>query len=74
LVHAKQENEIVGVKDVPDSIYDPKKLYVEHFIKPRKRMKRVSSSSRINPEEDDPDLKSFLENGRQLTNYYSSAD
>jgi len=74
LVHAKQENEIVGVKDVPDNIHDIRKLYMDHFIKPRsatirKDMKRVN---RLSPEEEDTDLQNFLDTGRQLTNYYSS--
>jgi hypothetical protein len=76
LVHVKQESEIAGIKDPDDNIHNIKRLYIEHFIKPRSttirgKNKNIKRVNRLSPEDEDTDLQSFLENGRQLTNYYS---
>ena len=70
-VHAKQESEIVGIKDVPETIYDTKRLTVEHFIKPRK-LKTINRRLNRANLEDDPDVRRHLEKGSRLISYEST--
>ncbi len=70
-VHAKQESQIAGIRDVQETIYDSKRLTVEHFIKPRKLKTINRRLNRVNLE-DDPDVRRHLEKGSRLIRYEST--
>jgi hypothetical protein len=72
IVHAKQDNEIVGIKEIPDSIHDSKKLVVEPFIKPRTRA-GINRKSRLEPEELDSDIQQRLDSGAKLISYHDNS-
>ena len=74
-VHAKRENEIVGIKDVSDStIYDGGKTIVSVVIKKSfdhrrnmiKGLNRIDHRKNNKPQENDTDLQSLLDKGKQL--------
>jgi hypothetical protein len=77
-VHAKQDSKITGIKDVPESIYDTKKLTILPFNERSQKNQRKyrqlikSRTIRKNPEEDDPDIQRHLEKGSRLISYQST--
>ena len=71
VVHAKQESSITGIKEPDSNIYDPKKVFIEHFVEPRKNRTNKPSRIRGNPEEDDPDVQQKVQNGAKLVSYHS---
>jgi len=74
--HGKQESEIAGFRELPETIHDSKRLKVEHFVKPRTdRNNSNNRKVRKEPEELDTDIQRHLDNGVKLISYSdNSAD
>jgi len=67
--HGKQESEITGFKEIPDTIHDSKRLVVEPFVTPRSRTNKINRKVRNDPQELDTDIQQRLDNGSQLVSY-----
>jgi len=64
--HGKQESIIAGFKEVPESIHDSKKLYVEPFVKPRYSRNKNNRNLRKEPEELDEFIRDRIDRGSKL--------
>jgi hypothetical protein len=74
-VHAKRQDEIVGIKEPDNSIHDHGKVVIAAIDRGSKRRKQFTKNlnrpdHRINPEDHDPDLKRMLKkSGTQLIGF-----
>ncbi|MDR4510131.1 MAG: hypothetical protein MRJ93_00300 [Nitrososphaeraceae archaeon] len=73
--HGKQESTIAGFKEVPETIHDSKKLYVEPFTQSRRNRKsKINGNLRKEPEELEF-IRDRIDRGAKLISYSdNSAD
>ena len=77
-VHAKRQDEIVGIREPDHSIHDHDKAVIKSVMQESilavKRRQFIKYLNRINhrtkiPEDKDPDLQNMLNQGKQLISY-----